>query len=84
MKFDGRIEGFESYLQSLFGPGGSYHHKEIGYLLENLRPKRKINPSKLNTAKLQAIDNQFNADSRYKVEPKVRASFNSVFFVLSK
>lgn len=71
LQFDGRFEGFEHYVESLFGPGGPYQQKEIGYLLEGLRPKRKATPSTLNSGKLSTMDKQFDAGSHFSNEPEV-------------
>lgn len=71
-QIDGRMEGFERYVESLFGPGGLYPQKEVGYLLEGLRSKRKTSPlNQLDAGKLQMMDEQFDASSRFKDEPEV-------------
>ncbi|XP_057368025.1 uncharacterized protein LOC130689027 [Daphnia carinata] len=73
---DGRIESFERYIESLFGPGGLYPQKEVGYLLEGLRSKQKTSPSlnQLDAGKLQMMDAQFDAGSRFKDEPEMSLS----------
>ncbi len=80
LQFDGRIEGFEKYIESVFGPGGIYQQKEVNAVLESLRPKRKVGTSKLNSGKLQMLDEQFDAGSRFTDEPEVSA-FNPIFFL---
>lgn len=75
LQIDGRFEGFERYVESLFGPGGVYHQKEIGHILKSLRPKRKAQPVGLSASKLEAIDKQFNAKSRLDDEPEVICYF---------
>ncbi len=75
MQFDGRMEGFEHYIESLFGPGGLYHQKEVGYILESLRSKIKVTPSSPNqpdAGKLKVMGEQFDAASRFTDEPEVR------------
>ena len=71
LQIDGRFEGFERYIESLFGPGGVYHQKEIGHILKSLRSKRKAQPVGLSASKLEAIDKQFDAKSRFNDEPEV-------------
>ena len=69
------MEGFELYIESLFGPSGLYHQKEVGYILQGLRSKRKVNqtsPNQPDAGKLQVMEEQFDAASRFKDEPEVR------------
>lgn len=69
------MEGFERYIESLFGPGGVYHQDEMQSVLQSLRPKRRVHPPGLNSEKLDAMDQQFDAASHFQDEPQVTSSF---------
>ena len=70
------MEGFERYIESLFGPGGVYDDQGgVGNILGSLlqRPKRRAHPPGLNSEKLSAMDQQFDAASHFRDEPQVTA-----------
>lgn len=72
LQLEGRVEGFEHYVESLFGPGGLYEQKELKGLLQGLRSKRRTHLHGTSSDKLAAMDKQFNAASHFLDEPQVR------------
>jgi Domain of unknown function (DUF1943) len=63
LEVDGRFQGFENTVESLFGPGGMYHQNDIRNVFQNLRVKRKVPPpsySGLNMQKFESMSQHFN------------------------
>jgi len=71
MQMEGRMEGFERYIESLFQSGGIYEQDGVSSVLRSLRPKRRAHPPGLNAEKLKAMDEQFDAASHFRDEPQV-------------
>lgn len=66
-----RFEGLENAVESIFGPNGIYHQKDIGLLLEGLRQKRKVNSLGSNQEKLRTMGQKFSGSAHNRDEPEV-------------